>query len=88
MIPSTWSLLGTTPWPSVRRMAEGRHRIPADARYLDKLLALLPPRPDVLEPGCGAGVESTGPQALLTGNIDDRRGAAFYCACAAAAWRR
>jgi cyclopropane fatty-acyl-phospholipid synthase-like methyltransferase len=28
-------------------------------RYLDKLLALLPPRPDVLELGCGAGVEST-----------------------------
>jgi SAM-dependent methyltransferase len=28
-------------------------------RYLDKLLAVLPPRPDLLELGCGAGVEST-----------------------------
>jgi len=28
-------------------------------RYLDELLGLLPPRPDVLELGCGAGVEST-----------------------------
>jgi cyclopropane fatty-acyl-phospholipid synthase-like methyltransferase len=28
-------------------------------RYLDKLLALLPPRADLLELGCGAGVEST-----------------------------
>jgi SAM-dependent methyltransferase len=27
--------------------------------YLDKLLGLLPPRPDLLELGCGAGVEST-----------------------------
>src|SRR5262249_61154649 len=28
-------------------------------RYLDQLLALLPPHPDLLELGCGAGVEST-----------------------------
>src|SRR5262245_34972256 len=28
-------------------------------RYLDKLLPLLPPHPDLLELGCGAGVEST-----------------------------
>jgi len=28
-------------------------------RYLDRLLALLPSRPDLLELGCGAGVEST-----------------------------
>lgn len=36
-------------------MAEACPRIP----YLDELLALLPPRPDLLELGCGAGVEST-----------------------------
>src|SRR5262245_12073234 len=28
-------------------------------RYVDELLAQLPPRPDLLELGCGAGVEST-----------------------------
>lgn len=31
----------------------------ARMRYLDQLLALLPRRPDVLELGCGAAVEST-----------------------------
>jgi SAM-dependent methyltransferase len=39
-------------------------------RYLDMLLARMPPRPDVLELGCGAGVESTrtlGERGRLTG---------------------
>jgi SAM-dependent methyltransferase len=43
------------------RYAEWQSRIIDDPRrqYVQKLLALLPKRPDILEIGCGAGVEPT-----------------------------